>query len=121
MWTYQQRNAHGDGELDHDGVFEATSYSGTGAGRNNPDMEAVPNVGPIPRGLYHIGPATDDHPSLGPRVMALTPVGHNAHNRTAFFAHGDSANHDASHGCIILGRTMRDAMDASPDRDLMVV
>lgn len=121
MWNYQQRNAHGDGELDKDGAFEAISYSGTGDGRNNPDMEAVPNVGPIPKGLYRIGPATDDHPHLGPRAIPLIPVDHDAHGRTDFFAHGDSKTHDASHGCIILGRTMRDTMDASSDKDLMVI
>lgn len=120
MWTYRQRNAAGDGELDHDGVFEATSYSGKDEGRNNPAMEGVPSVGPIPRGLYHIDAARDGG-HLGPVVMNLDPVGHDALGRTLFRMHGDNARHDASDGCIILGRTIREAIDASPDRDLMVI
>lgn len=120
MWTYQQRNAHGDGELDLDGEFEGTSYSGFEEGRNNPAMEGVANVGPIPRGLYRIGPAYT-HPHLGPVVMNLEPVGHDALGRTLFRIHGNNKTNDASHGCIITGRTLREKIDAGADRILRVV
>ena len=112
MWTYRQH----DGELLHDGQFEGTGYSGTGAGRNNHTMQDVPDVGPIPQGKYAIGPAyQDDH--LGPYVMQLDPLpGANTFGRSLFRIHGDNARHDASHGGIILGPSIRRLVAASPDR-----
>jgi hypothetical protein len=116
MWIYTQIN----GELNHDGVFEGNGYSGKGEGRDNPEMEAAPSVGPIPKGLYHIADSrTSDR--LGPIVMDLDPVGHNALGRTLFRIHGDNARHDASDGCIILGRATREAIATSPDKELTVI
>ena len=43
------RDASGRTTVDH------TGYAGTGAGRNNPAMENVRNVGPIPQGNYSVG------------------------------------------------------------------
>lgn len=116
MWTYSQKN----GELDHDGVFEGLGYSGKGHGRNNPLTEDMPNVGPIPRGQYHIGDSRTS-PGLGPVVMNLDPIDHNALGRTLFRIHGDNARHDASDGCVILGRAVREAIAASSDKDLLVI
>ena len=45
-WTYSQTS----GELDQDGNKVATGYSGAGIGKNNPVMQNVHNVGPIPQG-----------------------------------------------------------------------
>src|SRR5215471_3014868 len=101
-WIYNQSS----GEFFHDTTYEGLGYSGLGDGRNNSDMESVPNVGPIPKGGYSIGPAYN-HEKLGPLVMNLDPVGHDAHGRSAFRIHGDSVTHDASKGCIILGRAIR--------------
>ena len=55
--------------------------------------------------------------------MTLTPVGHTANGRTNFLIHGDSTNHpgDASEGCIVLSRTIRQAIAVSGDTDLEVV
>jgi hypothetical protein len=95
-------------------------YSGTGDGRNNPSMEDVPNVGPIPRGRYRIGMAYDDA-HLGPCVMHLDPLpGTNDFNRSAFRIHGNNASNDASHGCVICGPAMRALINASRDRVLLV-
>lgn len=95
-------------------------YSGTGKGRNNPDMEYVANVGPIPHGSYNIGPAYDD-PHLGPCVMHLDPLpGTNTHGRSAFRIHGNNAQNDASHGCIIAGPALRRHIAASNDRVMIV-
>lgn len=116
MWTYRQS----DGELLHDAQFEGSGYSGAGVGRNNPLMEDVPNVGPIPQGLYNIGEAYT-HEHLGPVVMNLFPVGHDAHGRSAFRIHGDNVNHDASHGCIILGPAIRRMIAEGADKQLTVV
>ena len=111
-----------------DGVTLESSplYSGHGVGLNNPDMESVPDVGPIPAGQWSIGEWIEDHPDLGRWAAPLTPVGHDAHGRTAFFIHGDTAEHNktASHGCIVcgpLGSGGRMAIRDSGETDLLVV
>lgn len=115
-WLYRQS----DGDLLHDGEYVGTGYSGTGEGRNNPDMEEVEGVGPIPRGLYSIGPERVSA-RLGPVVMNLDPIGHDAFGRTVFRIHGDSVTHDASHGCIILSRPLRRMIADSLDTELEVI
>src|ERR1039457_5511435 len=84
MWTYDQLS----GALGKDGQRVATGYSGFGQGKNNPDMENVPDVGPIPRGVYDIGPPHDTT-THGPHVMALTPEpGTNTLGRDGFLSPG---------------------------------
>ncbi|MGD0773196.1 MAG: tlde1 domain-containing protein [Candidatus Solibacter sp.] len=120
MWTYDQLS----GALGKDGQQVATGgYSGFGQGKNNPDMENVPDVGPIPRGIYDIGPIHDTT-THGPHVMALTPEpGTDTLGRDGFLIHGDSVENPgtASHGCIILPRTVRDQISASGDTQIQVV
>jgi hypothetical protein len=115
-WEYSQRT----GEITHNGQVVGSGYSGTGGGRNNPTMEGEENVGPIPQGRYTIGPA---HPSerTGPHTMDLTPDGHDARGRTLFRIHGDNRTHDASTGCIVLDRTIRNQISESGDDVLNVV
>jgi Protein of unknown function (DUF2778) len=118
-WQYSQST----GRLTHDGRDVGGGYSGHGDdGQNNPTMEAVRNVGPIPRGSYRIGPQ-HSHPSKGPVVMGLAPVGHTAHGRTGFLIHGDSvrAPGTASEGCIVLRRNIRQMIADSGDAVLEVV
>ena len=115
-WTYNQTT----GQLTHNHAQVATGYSGAGTGRNNPQMEAVHNVGPIPAGRYTIGGAYDTG-THGPHVMRLTPVGHIARGRSGFLIHGDNVNHTASQGCIILSRNIRDRMSNSTDHELNVI
>ena len=116
MWTYSQTT----GELLKDGAFQGTGYSGTGPGRNNPDEQATPDVGPIPQGDYTIGDSYDDA-HLGPCVMPLDPVeGTNTFGRSLFRIHGDNARHDASHGCVILGPAIRHTIADSDDNTLRV-
>ena len=99
-------------------------YSGHGPGRNNPGMEAVPDVGPIPHGLYKIGKpeccAPDPPGPHGPYVLPLSPNGHNACGRSGFLMHGDNVHHDASLGCIIQLFTTREQVGASGSYDLLV-
>ena len=117
MWSYDQSS----GELRHDGAFEGTGYSGTGEGRNNPAMQAVQMVGPVPQGKYKIGDVYD-HPHLGPCVMALEPLPEtNTFGRSLFRIHGDNNRHDASHGCIILGPAIRRLISRSADHELEVL
>jgi hypothetical protein len=119
-WTYSQAT----GELQQDGEHVATGYSGTGAGKNNPVMQNVPNVGPIPRGNWTItGPPADtrDH---GPCVLRLEPTPEtDTRGRSGFLIHGDSKAQPgtASHGCIILPRAVREQLWQSGDRDLEVL
>lgn len=119
MLTYSQPNGH----ITIRNTFVGTGYSGHGVGLDNPDKEDMPNIGPIPRGEWEILRWDDHHGEKGPQVAVLSPVGHNAHGRSAFLIHGDTAelNHTASHGCIIASRAIRDALRASGETRLMVV
>jgi len=118
VWSYQQSTGH---LLDPSGALFCIAYSGHGEGRNNPAMQNVPDVGPIPEGLYEIGP---EHlwPHTGPVSMCLTQVeGTDTFGRSAFMIHGDNAEHDASHGCLIVDHDSRLKIAASTDRELKVI
>lgn len=119
MWTYRQST----GELlSPCGDVAATGYSGFGEGKNNSALESIPDVGPIPRGEYQIGPPYDsDH--HGPFVMSLTPQPANEmFGRSAFLMHGDSIEHpgQASRGCTIMPRPIRERVWSSGDHRLQV-
>jgi hypothetical protein len=119
-WTYAQKT----GELQKDGTPVATGYSGAGVGKNNPEMQKVHNVGPIPEGDWKIvGPPvnTAEH---GPFVLKLEPATETqTFGRSGFLVHGDSKQSPgcASHGCVILSRAVREQVWNSGDRDLEVV
>jgi Protein of unknown function (DUF2778) len=115
-WTYSQSA----GSVRFKGAIQGQGYSGYGPGRNNPAMEAIANTGPIPKGRYKIGPSYDDE-HLGPCVMHLDPIGHDALGRSEFRIHGNNKTNDASHGCIILGPDLRHVISHSEDRELLVV
>jgi Protein of unknown function (DUF2778) len=111
------------GEFKHDNLHLGYGYSGNGVGKNNPEMERISNVGPIPRGRYRIGkPYTDE--KLGPIVMHLDPFPEtDDFGRSLFRIHGDSIDHpgNASDGCICLGRTLRTIITMSSDDVLDVI
>ena len=118
-WEYSQST----GRLTRNGVTVGAGYSGAPpAGLNNPQMQQIRNVGPIPRGRYQIGTPRDTT-RHGPHVLDLTPVGHNALGRSEFLIHGDKIAgppKSASNGCIILARTLRNQISLSNDRELVV-
>lgn len=120
MWRFVQKT----GELFHDGELEGYGYSGFGSGRNNPEMEREPNIGPLPVGYYTIGAPRDlNGGSHGPFVLPLEPDMHTqTFGRSGFLIHGDSIGHPgmASHGCIILARVIRERIAASGDNVLYV-
>ena len=120
MWTYKQST----GELTNAaGDVVAKGYSGAPAGKNNPAMQNVPDVGPIPEGQYTIGTPFNS-PDHGPFAMHLTPDPANEmFGRSAFLMHGDSLEHPgcASEGCIIMPRPVREATWNSGDLALLVV
>lgn len=117
-WEYYQSS----GEIKHNGVVVGTGYSGKDKGKNNPHMESIPFIGPIPRGLYVIGKPRNTS-SHGPFVLDLIPKGHNALGRSEFLIHGDSIKNPgkASEGCIILPRLIREKIAYSGDKLLKVV
>jgi hypothetical protein len=119
MWRWDQSA----GTLSRNGQLISKGYSGSGRGWNNPVMQAVPAVGPVPRGRWTIG-APYDSPNTGPYTLALTPApGTDTAGRSAFRIHGDNRlmNNTASHGCIILPRPIRERIWRSGDTDLDVV
>ena len=93
------------------------------AAKNNPDRQFESCFGPLPRGVYLIGPAHTE-PTLGPVAMRLSPHVSNIMNgRAGFFMHADSIAHpgQASEGCIVLPNSVRAQIAASMDRNLTVV
>jgi hypothetical protein len=119
-WSYAQKT----GEIQQDGKHVSTGYSGASEGKNNPAMENVPNVGPIPRGDWTIAGPPVDSKDHGPYVLKLNPApSTETHGRSGFLMHGDSKEHpgSASHGCVILPRAVREEVWQSGDRELEVV
>ena len=118
MWTYSQ----GTGNLlDPSGKLVATGYSGHGHGKNNCDLQNVPNVGPIPRGYWILGKPYDSK-KVGPYAIPLKPVLETeTFGRSAFLVHGDNGQGTASEGCIIFPRRVRHMMIDSGDKVLKVV
>lgn len=87
----------------------AVGYAGRYDGKNNPDMQDVKEIGPLPVGLYRIGDPYK-HELLGPITMNLEPNYSNEMlGRADFRIHGDSSEHPgmASKGCIVMPREIR--------------
>jgi len=120
MWTYVQKT----GELLKDGKHVAYGYSGHGPGLNNPEMQSVHDVGPLPCGKYTFG-HPENHPHLGPySIPLIADPTNNMFGRSGFFCHGERVSSEpgqASHGCIILPRDVRETIWNSGDRDLEVI
>jgi hypothetical protein len=113
------------------GIVLGIAYSGGDCGKshdavNNPAMQAIPFVGPIPEGQYIIE-APVDTVTHGPYFLPLTPNPTNEmYGRSAFGIHGDSVVNPgkkmASEGCIVgLPRMIREAIWNSGDHELTVV
>lgn len=124
-WTYEQVTGN---LTDPTGTVIGSGYSGGNEGKNpegvnNPALQGESCVGPIPQGHWSIGAFFDQVPGKGPVVCHLTAVpGTDTLGRSGFMIHGDTAahNHGASEGCIILSRSLRDAIAASSDKVLQV-
>lgn len=127
MWRYVIRT----GALYRDGKLVTHGYSGLddgdgipepGEGKNDPAAQDKRGIGPIPVGLYIIGPP-ESHPSAGPYTLRLGPTpGTDTHGRSGFLIHGDArVPGTASHGCIIMPRWVRVLIWSSGDHSLRVV
>jgi RHS repeat-associated protein len=108
--------------------YAAKGYAGIGAGYNNPDMQGVKNIGPLPQGGYTIQPQKDNITN-GPHKrrllasMRLTPNAANEmYERYGFLIHGphDNDRQDSSNGCPIFSRNVRDDIGDSGDNCLRV-
>ena len=116
-WQYSQSS----GILMYTGnVIHWTGYSGKGSDKNDPLMADFPFWGPIPLGTYRmrlVPHAVFKHPAF-----LLIPEGHDAHHRTDFWIHGESAQSfgDSSRGCIILPPNVRNKI-LSYKNDLLEV
>lgn len=80
----------------------AAGYAGSGAGENNPDLQCVQDIGPIPRGWYTLEAAKN---KPAPVTIPLTPDPTNDMcGRNGFLIHADSKLFCgwASDGCIVI-------------------
>jgi Protein of unknown function (DUF2778) len=125
MWEFSNKT----GILRHlpsenSGILIAVGYSGAGKGKNNPAMQSVHNVGPIPCGTYHIALTPFDSSKHGPLCLRLEPAATNEmFGRSEFLIHGDSREHPgcASEGCVIMPHYARQRILDSADPVLRVV
>lgn len=106
------------------GRLLGTGYSGHGPGLNNPAMQNVKDVGPLPAGKYSMGQIIEHDPVVGEFAIPLIPDPANKmFGRDGFFIHGNDAqnDHSASEGCIVLPLTVRQQIWMSLDHELEVV
>ena len=114
--------------VDADKGVVAQGWAGNGEGKNNPAMQEVHEVGPLPQGLYDLGPWEQFHPGLGPLVCRLTQVEGETFGRDGFFIHGASQVLDPAHGygqeskgCLVLPRSQRELLQKTGVTHLQVV
>lgn len=125
MWTYKQSTGS---LINASGEVVGTGYSGRGAGLNNPEAQAIVNVGPIPRGAWLMTSYTAEGDAHGLGVIRLEPKPGNdmAGREGGFLIHGDLIGKVglflASEGCIIYGLAAdREALWNSGDHALEVI
>lgn len=121
MWMYSQ--SAGRIWREGDPAVYPLCYSGKNGGKNNPALQSMHNVGPIPQGVYGIGPPQDTK-THGPYVLPLIPKkGNVMWGRSGFLMHSDSVSHpgQASEGCIVCARSTRVEIWESGDHQLTVV
>lgn len=112
MWTYSQST----GELKHDGALIGIGSAGNGAGLNNPDLQHVPGVGPLPRGMYFMREVGKE---LG---FWLKPYRTNSpdNRQGTFWIHAETG----SEGCIemplIVRQRIKEILTATEDRTVEV-
>lgn len=104
-------------------------YAGREEGKNNPAMENVKGIGPLPAGIWTGVELIEEHPILGKYVIHLEPdeetrkkVLAYGRNPDSFYMHGDSKEHPglASHGCIVEPQPTREYFWTKTDRKVKV-
>ena len=110
------------------GALVGVGYSGGDCGKfpegkNNPAFCNVHDKGPLPEGLYTMGEPVE-HSQLGPFAIPLAPDPSNTmFGRSGFFMHGDTIENpgNASDGCIIQERAVRNNAKSWSDQQIQVV
>ena len=124
-WIYVQRsgNLYLDGPGYH--TLIGTGYSGAANKKNDPDAQCYKDLGPIPRGLWRIGPLQNNTTGTGqvlPSSMRLEPEkGTDVCSRSGFLIHGGAPAGDVSNGCIVLAPELRQRIGTSGTTVLRVV
>ena len=99
-WRYEQSTGRlykPDGSLFH------TGYSGLHWAKNQPVLQHIKYMGPIPQGLWKMDQWFPTYPGRGPNVISLKPEpGTTDFTRDGFLIHGDNMEQEASQGCIIV-------------------
>lgn len=123
-WTFQQSSG---ALLDPSGNVVATGYAGGNCGANpegvnNPAMQGVKSIGPLPQGVYTLG-TPEEGTHLGAFAVPLIPdPANDMLGRGSFFMHGDTTpSGSASEGCIIMPHQTRLNVWASDDHTVTVV
>jgi hypothetical protein len=105
--TYSQTH----GTFSDAGEVIARGWAGRGLGKNNPAMEDAHCIGPLPKGVYTIGPWEAQHGRLGTLVAPLIQVSGETFGRSAFFIHGPASDPEhygqESMGCTVVPRADR--------------
>lgn len=104
-------------------VLRGIGWAGHSAGKNNPAMQCVKGVGPLPRGWYTIGNPYEN-PHTGHYTMDLTPdLTNDMCGRDLFRIHGANPTNPemSSDGCIIQERPVREAIHNSGVNRLQVI
>lgn len=122
MWTFEQSTGI---LFDAHGKPIEVGYAGHDEGLNNPLMQHVHALGPLPAGYYSMQPPYD-HRHVGKYAIYLAPFESNMmFGRSEFFWHGDKIGHIgeriASDGCPIHSRPTRQMAWDSPDHVFHVV
>ena len=109
--------------FDDAGKFLGVGHAGNGAGLNNPAMQYVHDVGPLPVGRYKVG-AFIDRQGLGysarltPQPVSTAGIEYAwLRGRGGFLMHLP----ELSEGCIAMERPILLAVSQSGDTDLTVV
>jgi hypothetical protein len=124
MWIYEQATGR---LLTPDISHIATGYAGGNEGKNpegknNPDMQCIPDVGPLPRGIYYMQEPVEHR--LGLFAIPLLPDKNNDMcGRGGFYCHGDKISDpgNGSEGCIVMPNEIRHKMWDSIDHVIAVV
>ncbi|GIV09924.1 MAG: hypothetical protein KatS3mg019_2015 [Fimbriimonadales bacterium] len=103
--------------------YMGSGFSGKkGVWRNSPERQHEKNKGPIPAGRYTIGKrraCTSSGRKLDNFPLYPDPT-NEMYGRSGFLIHGGSAAGDFSQGCIIVSKMLRDEIERSGDKDLVV-
>ena len=84
----------------------AEGYAGRGLHRDRPESQCLKNEGPLPQGVYSMRVLGNPN-FAAPAIKLVAIEGTDLCGRSGFWVHGNNAENDASHGCVVLDRAAR--------------